>query len=144
MAAANQVLQPNWIGLTTALVSAYIANNRVPLSELPALITGIHASLTGLANPLPEQAVLPVRLSPAQVRKSITPDGLISFEDGRSYKTLRRHLKQHGLTPAAYRTKWGLPDDYPMTAPSYSNLRSEFARAMRLGHKPLRAAARAT
>ena len=104
-----------FVGLTAELVSAYIANNSIPASELPALMANVHAAIKGLTGtPSPETAK-PEKATPAQIRKSITPDALISFEDGRLYKTLRRHLRLRGLSPEAYREKWGLPFDYPMT-----------------------------
>ncbi|BAQ50427.1 MucR family transcriptional regulator [Methylobacterium aquaticum] len=107
--------QIDFVGLTAELVSAYIANNSIPASELPALMANVHAAIKGLTGtPSPETAK-PEKATPAQIRKSITPDALISFEDGRLYKTLRRHLRLRGLSPEAYREKWGLPFDYPMT-----------------------------
>ena len=75
-------------------------------------------------------------LTKAQIRRSVTPDAIISFEDGRGYKLLRRHLASHNLTPAAYCSKWGLPSDYPMAAPAYSAERSVLAKARGLGRKP--------
>lgn len=135
MAGTNPASAVDRVALTIDLVSAYLAHNRVPPAELPALIAGVHAGLASLLHPPLRRAVEPRRPSPAQVRHSITPEGLISFEDGASYKLLRRHLRQQGLTPQAYRAKWGLPHDYPMTAPSYSALRSELARRGGLGQK---------
>ena len=100
--------------MTADIVSAYVGNNNVQASEVPGLISSIHAALsqvsTGAVEPEPEP-----REPAVPVRKSITPDALISFEDGRLYKTLRRHLRLRGLSPEAYREKWGLPFDYPMT-----------------------------
>lgn len=123
------------VALTIDLVLAYIANNRVPSAELPTLIAAVHASLTGLVNPSQRKAAGPSPRTSTQVRHSITPEGLISFEDGKSYKLLSRHLRQRGLSPEAYRTKWGLPHDYPMTTSSYSAMRSELARRGGLGQK---------
>mgnify|MGYP002381809989 CR=1 FL=1 len=82
-----------------------------------------------------DETPAPRRTTPAQVRKSITPEALISFEDGRSYKTLRRHLATHGLTPDEYREKWGLPADYPMVSANYSAARSAMAKSLGLGQK---------
>lgn len=121
------------VELTAQIVTAYAAGNHLPATELPRLIQGVHASLQGLisknAQPAEQQRVL----TPAEIRRSIQPDGLISFEDGKAYKTLRRHLARLGLTPEAYRAKWGLPVDYPMTASDYSAQRSQLARDLGLG-----------
>nr|WP_245930613.1 MucR family transcriptional regulator [Methylobacterium radiodurans] len=123
------------IGLAVEIVAAYVANNSIPPGDLQALITSVHASLVALSRPTDADAPAVEKLTPAQIRKSITNDNLISFEDGKPYKTLRRHLTLRGLTPEAYREKWGLPRDYPMTAPSYSAQRSELARALGLGQQ---------
>ena len=123
------------IGLTVEIVAAYVSNNSLPSGELPALIAGIYAALVGISRPSAEAAPAVEKLTPAQIRKSITQDNLISFEDGKPYKTLRRHLTLRGLTPESYREKWGLPRDYPMTAPSYSEQRSQLARALGLGQQ---------
>ncbi|AIQ87830.1 MULTISPECIES: MucR family transcriptional regulator [Methylobacterium] len=123
------------VDLTVDIVAAYVSNNSVPASELPGLIGGIHAALSGLTTQS-RAANSPVeKMSPSQIRKSVTADHIISFEDGKPYKTLRRHLTLRGLTPEAYREKWGLPRDYPMTAASYSAQRSELARALGLGQQ---------
>jgi len=129
--------QLNYVGLTADLVSAYVSNNAVRPSDLPELISTIHSTLgaltaggTGQANE--DQVEKPTA---AQIKKSLTHDALISFEDGKPYKTLRRHLTLRGLTPEAYREKYGLPRDYPMTAPSYSAQRSELARTLGLGQQ---------
>jgi predicted transcriptional regulator len=122
------------VELTTDLVSAYVANNSVSASDLPKLISSVYAALTDLSAPVPApEAAKPAPAVP--VKKSITPDYLISLEDGRRYKSLKRHLAGHGLTPAGYRIKWGLPADYPMVAPNYAARRSELARAAGLGRK---------
>lgn len=118
---------------TAELVSAYVTNNSVPMSELPALIASTHAALTGLGRSGAPATPEVEKPTPAQIRKSITHEALISFEDGKPYKTLKRHLAKLGLTPEAYREKWGLPRDYPTTAPSYSEQRSALARSSGLG-----------
>ncbi len=118
------------IELSANIVSAYVSKNSVPLAELPALIAAIHASLTRLGAPVEAAPKPEPRVS---IRKSITPDALISLEDGRPYKTLKRHLSKLGLTPEQYRTKWGLPPDYPMVAASYAERRSELAKSLGLG-----------
>lgn len=125
----------DFIELTTGIVSAYVSNNHVQGSELASLIAATHAALTGIGHGSTAAAPAVERLTPGQIRKSITPDALISFEDGKPYKTMRRHLTIRGLTPEAYREKWGLPHDYPMTAQSYSDRRSKMALALGLGNQ---------
>jgi len=118
---------------TAAIVAAYVGNNSMAAGDLPALIATVHGALRNAgepAAPVGESTWAPTR---AQIRKSITDDALISFEDGRPYRTLKRHLSTRGLSPAAYKAKWGLPDDYPMTAPSYSEMRSRMAKSIGLG-----------
>ncbi|MCJ2050635.1 MucR family transcriptional regulator [Methylobacterium sp. J-070] len=127
--------------LTTSLVAAYVSNNRVQPSEIGALIASTHAALTGLGNAGAPAAAVAEKLTPAQIRKSITPDALISFIDGKPYKTLKRHLTGNGMTVEQYRERFGLPRDYPTTAASYSAMRAEFARSSRLGHQRFKAAA---
>lgn len=126
------------IALTTEIVAAYVSNNPVPVTELPRLIASTHAAITGLsagfAVTQPEEKPVPA----VSVRKSITPDFLICLEDGKKFKSLKRHLATHyDLTPDAYRQKWGLPADYPMVAPNYSASRSALAKATGLGRKPV-------
>ena len=124
------------VELTVGIVTAYVSNNHLPMAELAALIGAVHARLAGLGRQEEAQAEARelVQPTPAQIRRSITPEALISFEDGRPYKTLRRHLSTRGLTAEAYRTKWGLPADYPMVAAAYSAHRSSLAHALGLGH----------
>jgi predicted transcriptional regulator len=129
--------------LTTGLVSAYLSNNPVPVSDLPALIASTHAALTGLGQGAATKASATQKLTAAQIRKSITPDALISFIDGKPYKTLKRHLNRHGMTIEEYRARYGLPRDYPSTAPSYSEQRSALARSLGLGNQRRKAAAKA-
>jgi len=130
---SSEVQQNNHLELTSAIISAYVANNSVPVSELPGLIAQVHSALTGLRQAGTSNEPAVAKPTPAQIKKSITHDALISFEDGKPYKTLRRHLTGRGLTPEAYKEKYGLPRDYPMVAPSYSEQRSELARALGLG-----------
>jgi predicted transcriptional regulator len=123
----------NLTDLTAEIVSAYVTKHSVARADLPGVIASVHAALRGLTSPPapePEELVPPV-----PIRKTITPDFLISLEDGRRYKTLRRHLTGRGLTPEQYRAKWGLRADYPMVAPNYSKARSELAIARGLGQK---------
>jgi predicted transcriptional regulator len=131
----DQSEQPSidFASITADIVSSYVANNSVHRNELPALITSVHAALQGLVAPRPVEAEKPQ--PPVSVRKSVTPDFLISLEDGKPYKSLKRHLTKLGLTPQAYREKWGLPPDYPMVAANYALKRSELAKSMGLGEK---------
>ncbi len=121
--------------LTISIVCAYVRNNAAPPRELPRLIASVHSALTGLSRPVGTAFERPPKRSPAEVRSSITPDALISFINGKSYAILKRHLASHGLTPRAYRERYGLPDDYPMVAPQYSKRRSTLAKAIRLGQR---------
>ena len=123
--------QPDFIDLTADIVAAYVANNSVPVVELPTLVSGVYAALAGLGGATASPEPKANRPTPSQIRKSVTPDALISFLDGKPYKTLKRHLKGAGLTVEQYRERFGLPRDYPMTAASYSAMRSEFARSNR-------------
>lgn len=135
--------ESNPVELAAQIVSAFISYNPLPKSELPALIHAVHSaverSVKGPEN-VPPQAV---RQEPAvPIRKSITPDYLISLEDGKRYKLLRRHLTGLGLTPEQYREKWRLPSDYPMVAPNYAARRSELAKTIGLGQSRGKAGAR--
>lgn len=127
------------VDLAAQIVSAYVVKNSVRPTELPDLIASVHKALGDLQKPATPE---PAPLTPAvSIRKSITPDYLISLEDGRHYRTLKRHLSGLGLTPDQYRAKWGLPRDYPMVAASYSQRRSEMALALGLGNKSQKQAA---
>ncbi|ACL57444.1 MucR family transcriptional regulator [Methylobacterium nodulans] len=125
----------NSVELATDIVSAYISNNNVPASELPALIQSVHAALGALGKPAAPAVEEAPKATPAQIRKSITPDHMISFIDGKPYKSLKRHLTKHGMTPEDYRAKFGLPVTYPMVAESYAAQRSELAKSIGLGQK---------
>jgi predicted transcriptional regulator len=138
-----ETLDVDLVALTTNIVSAYVSNNHVQGAELATLIAATHAALTGLDQGGATAAAPVEKLTSAQIRKSISHDALISFEDGKPYKTLRRHLTIRGLTPEAYREKWGLPRDYPMTAASYSEVRSAMARSLGLGQLRRKAAPKA-
>jgi predicted transcriptional regulator len=120
--------------VTADLVAAFVSRNAIAASDLPGLICSVHAAILRLCGPAPEpQAEKPV--PPVPIKKSVTSDYIISLEDGRRYKSLKRHLKGRGLTPDEYREKWGLPGDYPMVAANYAAQRSELAKAMGLGRK---------
>ena len=131
--------QDTLVALAAQIVTAYVAGNHVQAAELPRLLRDVHAALKGFGSPGTKPAEERRTLTPAEIRRSIRPEGLTSFEDGKTYKTLRRHLARHGLTPEAYRTKWGLPADYPVTAPAYSAQRSQLARDLGLGRPRLAA-----
>jgi predicted transcriptional regulator len=126
--------------LVAEVAAAYFSNSHVSPGEIPHVVGQIAhslASVAGGAMPAVLDGAAPVQAAtPAQVRKSITPAALISFEDGKPYKTLKRHLAVRGLSPAQYREKYGLPRDYPMVAPSYSAQRSNLAKSLGLGRKP--------
>lgn len=115
------------------IVCAYVSHNPLPATELPALIRSVEAALTKTSSEPQAAAEPPV---PAvSVKKSVTHEAIISLEDGKPYKTLKRHLSKLGLTPEGYRAKWGLPGDYPMVAKSYSEKRSGLAKALGLGRR---------
>jgi len=113
---------------TADLAAVYVAHNHVAASELPTFLTTLHGALCGLGHTNAAN-----RPTSAQIRASIRPDAIISFEDGRPYKVLRRHLTEIGMTPEAYRAKWGLPADYPLVPQAYSARRSEISKAIQLG-----------
>jgi predicted transcriptional regulator len=121
------------IELTAEIAASYVANNSVSGSDLPALISGIHAALKGVGQPV--VAAVEERQTPAvSIRKSLGEDFLICLEDGRKFKSLKRHLRtKYNMSPEDYRAKWGLPKDYPMVAPSYAASRSALAKEMGLG-----------
>ena len=126
----------NLIELAAELLAAYVSNNPLPRSDLPDLILQVHSALARLGSesePAPPQAEAK---SPAvSIRRSVTPDFLICLEDGKRFKSLRRHLGLLGLTPEQYREKWKLPSDYPMVAPNYAVQRSALAKKIGLGQK---------
>lgn len=125
----------NLVGLSADIVSAYVSKNNVTHADLSGLIASVHASLSKLDSEPEAPAAAP--LVPAvSIRKSVTPDAIICLEDGKSFKSLKRHLRtSYDLTPEQYRTKWGLPVDYPMVAPAYAEARSALAKSIGLGRK---------
>ncbi|GJD50775.1 hypothetical protein OPKNFCMD_3521 [Methylobacterium crusticola] len=129
MSEDSQAEQPDLIDLAADIISAYLSKNNVPLAELPGLIASVHASLTRLTEPVAPPAE-DFKVTAAQIRKSITPDHLISFVDGRPYKSLKRHLNAQGTTRDDYRAKCGLGRDYPMVAARYAAQRSELAKSL--------------
>jgi predicted transcriptional regulator len=124
-----------FIELTATIVSAYVSNNSVPAQDLSALINQVHSALTRVSSGQGDAATEP--LKPAvSVKKSITPDYIVCLEDGKKFKSLKRHLRtQYNVTPEQYREKWGLPQDYPMVAPNYAQARSQLAKQMGLGQQ---------
>lgn len=125
----------NFIELTADIVSAYVSNNPVPAGDMPGLINQVHSALIRISGGVGD--IQPEPLKPAiSVKKSITPDYIVCLEDGKKFKSLKRHLRtQYGVTPEQYREKWGLPPDYPMVAPSYAAARSQLAKQMGLGQQ---------
>ena len=125
----------NSVALAAEIVAAFVANNHVQVSELPNLLTSVHGALAKIADAktTPETHE-PTTLTPAvSVRKSITPDHIICLDDGKRFKSLKRHLSALGMTPDQYRTKWNLPADYPMVAANYAEKRSALAKKIGLG-----------
>jgi len=131
----------NFVELAADIVSAYVSNNSVASSELPQLIGDIHTALVRVAGgavEAPAEAPKPA----VSVKKSVTPDFIICLEDGKKFKSLKRHLRtQYNMTPEEYREKWGLPADYPMVAPNYAEARSALAKKMGLGQQRRKRAA---
>lgn len=129
----DDALKPSLMEQTTRIVEAYVSNNKLDAKEVPALIGEIHQALHSLSN----GAIQRGREEPkpaVSVKRSVMPDYIICLEDGKKFKSLKRHLRTHyNLTPEEYREKWGLPHDYPMVAPNYARARSELAKKMGLG-----------
>jgi predicted transcriptional regulator len=124
------------IELTADVVAAYVKNNPVPVSALPDLIASVAASLNGLVNGAAPAEVVEPQKPAVPIKKSVTPDYIISLEDGKRFKSLKRHLKtSYSMTPDEYRAKWNLPSDYPMVAPNYAATRSALAKSLGLGRK---------
>jgi predicted transcriptional regulator len=121
------------IEMTADIVAAYVGANSVAAADLPSLIQSVHRALTGVAAGTDVAEATP-REPAVPVKKSITPEYLVCLEDGRKFKSLKRHLRtKYNMSPEDYRAKWGLPKDYPMVAPSYAKARSELAKQMGLG-----------
>ena len=132
---SNAAAPANFIELAADIVSAYLSKNSLPLSELPALINDVHAALVTVAGGTAEPAA-EARNPAVSIRRSITPDYIICLDDGKKFKSLKRHLRtQYDLTPEQYRERWGLPPDYPMVAPNYAKARSELAKEIGLGQQ---------
>ncbi|MDH2313354.1 MucR family transcriptional regulator [Methylobacterium brachiatum] len=117
--------------LTAGIVGSYLARHAIPVREIPDLMRTVRDGLVGLSAPRYDQ--VPAMPTEAQIRASVQHEHLVSFLDGRPYKTMKRHLTAHGLTPEGYRQRFGLPADYPMVAPAYAAERSRIAREIQLG-----------
>jgi predicted transcriptional regulator len=132
---SETVTSETYIELTAEIVSAYVSNNTVPAGELPGLINQVHSALTRVSAGNSEAPSEP--LKPAvPVKRSIHPDFIVCLEDGKKFKSLKRHLRtQYSMTPEQYREKWSLPPDYPMVAPNYAEARSQLAKQMGLGQQ---------
>lgn len=132
--------QATLIELTTHIASAYVGNNSVAASDLPSLIRNIHAALSGVEKPI--EAPVEIKTPAVPIKKSLNDDYLICLEDGRKFKSLKRHLRtKYNLSPDEYRAKWNLPRTYPMVAPAYAAARSNLAKQMGLGQGGRQAAA---
>ena len=131
----NAAADNDLIDLSADIVSAYVSHNALSVTDLPRLIADVHAALRNLHSPAAAEPA--EELKPAvPVRKSVAPDFIICLEDGKKFKSLKRHLRTHyNLSPEEYREKWGLPADYPMVAPNYSATRSRLAKDNGLGRK---------
>jgi predicted transcriptional regulator len=131
----DSTTQSSYVDLAADIVSAYVTKNAVPIAELPTLIASVHSALSKTAQVTTEQPQEELRPA-VSIKKSITPDYLICLDDGKRFKSLKRHLRTaYNLTPDQYRARWNLPSDYPMVAPRYSEARSSLARTMGLGQK---------
>jgi predicted transcriptional regulator len=121
------------IGLAAEIVSAYVVHNSLPRAELPALLQSVYAALMRNVEGTVSASAVVAEAPAVTVRKSVTPDFLVCLDDGRKFKSLRRHLATLGMTPEQYRAKWSLPNDYPMVAPNYAARRSALAKKIGLG-----------
>ncbi|ACL59035.1 MucR family transcriptional regulator [Methylobacterium nodulans] len=131
-----------YIELAADIVSAFVSKNPVPVGELPGLIASVHETLGRLGkDPVEQKSEPPTPAVP--IRKSVMPDYLVCLEDGKKFKSLKRHLRsRYGLSPEEYRERWNLPTDYPMVAPNYAAARSELAKTMGLGQQRRRRSGR--
>src|SRR5215475_11424085 len=137
---SNDTSGATFIELTATIVSAYVSNNSVPASDLPALIDQVHTALTRVLSGHGDARAEPPKPA-VSVKKSIAPEYIVCLEDGKKFKSLKRHLRaQYNITPEQYREKWGLAADYPMVAPNYAAARSRLARQMGLGQQRRRRA----
>ncbi|RYD62021.1 MAG: transcriptional regulator [Verrucomicrobiaceae bacterium] len=135
----------NYVELAADIVSAYVSNNSLPTSELPRMIADTYAALVSIASGASHSrtAQTAEKQAPAvNPKRSVTPDFITCLEDGKQFRSLKRHLRaKYDMSPEQYRAKWNLPSDYPMVAPNYAAARSELARAIGLGRKATPASA---
>jgi len=125
--------QSDLLDMTAGIVSAYVGANTVTATDVPALIRQVHAALAAIGGPA-EAPPAALKEPAVPVKRSIAPDHLVCLEDGRKFKSLKRHLRtKYDMSPEEYRAKWNLPKDYPMVAPNYAKARSELAKSMGLG-----------
>ena len=127
--------QADYIEQAADIVSAFVSHNTIRASEMPDLIATVHAALASIAAPQPVEEPVPELKPAVSIKKSVTDDYLICLDDGKKFKSLKRHLATLGMTPDEYRTKWGLPKDYPMVAPGYAAHRSQLAKNSGLGNR---------
>ena len=125
----------NALQLTAGIIASFVERNKVATNDLPDLIGAVHRAISTVGEDQTAAVEEQRKATPVQIRRSIRPEALISFEDGKPYRLLKRHLRTLDLTPEQYRAKWGLPADYPMTAPEYAEKRSQFAKSIGLGRK---------
>jgi predicted transcriptional regulator len=135
---ADNPTSTSFIELTAEIVSAYVSNNTVAPSEIPELINQVHLALLRASGGAVEIQAEPVKPA-VSVKRSVTPEYIVCLEDGKKFKSLKRHLRtQYSMTPEQYREKWSLPADYPMVAPNYAAARSQLAKQMGLGQQRAR------
>lgn len=138
--AENPVQKQDITHLTAEIVAAYVGKNAVPQGELPKLIAEVHRALIAASGQTQQADESPEMKPAVTVKKSVTPEYIICLEDGKKFKSLKRHLRSHyNLSPEQYRERWGLPADYPMVAPNYAEARSSLAKRMGLGQRKSRA-----
>jgi MucR family transcriptional regulator, transcriptional regulator of exopolysaccharide biosynthesis len=134
----DEPISTPFIELTADIVSAYVSNNTVAASEIPDLIEKVHRALLRVSGGVVELPAEPVKPA-VSVKRSVTPEYIVCLEDGKKFKSLKRHLRtQYNMTPEQYREKWNLPPEYPMVAPNYAAARSQLAKKMGLGQQRTR------
>jgi len=132
---AENLGESGYMQLTANIVSAYVSNNTVASAEIPNLIAQVYSALMRISSGQTAPPAEPIKPAVA-VKRSVTPEYIVCLEDGKKFKSLKRHLRtQYGITPEQYREKWGLPPDYPMVAPNYAAARSQLAKQMGLGQQ---------
>ena len=133
---SDRTTEADFIEMAAEIVSAFVSHNSVPAGELPTLIQSVHGAIQKIAGAKVEEPVEQVKVPAVPIKKSIADDFLICLEDGKKFKSLKRHLRtQYNMSPNEYREKWGLSGDYPMVAPNYARARSALAKEMGLGQQ---------